>query len=68
MSEIYRDLGGGPTVEPHRECVSGRRHRYDSTSGYCTACGRRDDGRVVDGTPAARAARGLGAAQRNESE
>lgn len=55
MSETYSDLGGGTTATPPRsECPTGRRHRYDPTSGYC-GCGRRDDGRVAPGSPAARA-------------
>lgn len=55
MSETYADLGGA--APPRGECESGRRHRYDPTSGYCGACGRRDDGKIVAGTPAARSVR-----------
>ncbi len=66
MSETYADLGGG-SVRVSDQCLRGRRHRYDPTSGYCAGCGRRDDGHIGDGTPAARAARGPAGAQRKES-
>ncbi len=59
ISEAWADLGGG--LAPPERRARGQLvprgphvlHSFDPASGYC-ACGLRDDGRVGDGTPAAR--------------
>ncbi|MBD3942808.1 hypothetical protein IF188_13995 [Microbacterium sp. NEAU-LLC] len=60
ISEAYADLGGGihttqretlPTFTPPAGC----RHLYDPISGWC-GCGRRNDGKLAEGSPAWRAA------------